>query len=337
MHITVGTTDLRAALQAVAPHAYRKSDLADIHRIRCDIGTHNVTLTATNRWTAGMAIVSIWDNHDGELGPFDISPTDAAEILALFHGSSGGEEAVGDTLELQLTGKELTVTDTGGLFNGKSLTLPRLPHGRGYPDVAKFVNRAVRNTRAEGARWIADGTMLGLFIKATRAYGQLLTLEPTKWGTQLISCGDSFLGVYAPTRDEELDQKLNGWRVDWINRLPDDGDDVAQVVLWNETSRQPVDEQEAAQAEYARQVAEHTMLRQAALLVIESQFGSTAMLQRKLRVGFAKAGQLIDQLEKAGVVSGAPGPGKAREVLVGVDTTAGQLDEMLPPPPAVQS
>jgi hypothetical protein len=187
----------------------------------------------------------------------------------------------------------------------------------------------VRNTRVDGGRWIADGTMLGLFIKATKAYGHVLTLEPTKWGTQLISCGDSFLGVYAPTRDEELDQKLNGWRVDWMNRLPDDGEDVVQVVLWNEVSARPVDEHAAAQAEYTRQLTEHALLRQAAVLVIESQFGSTAMLQRKLRVGFARAGQLIDQLQKAGVVSAPPGPGKAREVLVG-DT--GGLDELLPPP-----
>ncbi|MCZ2837167.1 DNA translocase FtsK [Modestobacter sp. VKM Ac-2985] len=329
MHITVGTTDLRAALQAVAPHAYRKSNLADLHRIRCDIGTHNLTVTATNRWTAGMAIVSIWDNHDAEAGPFDISPTDAAEILALFRGTGGGEEEAGDTLELELTGKELTVTDTGGLFNGKSLTLPRLPHGTGYPDVAKFVNRAVRNTRVDGGRWIADGTMLGLFIKATRAYGQLLTLEPTKWGTQVIGCGESFLGVYAPTRDEELDQKLNGWRVDWLNRLPDDDEETGQFVLWNEVNARPVDEHAAAHDEYTSQVADHALLMQAAVLVIESQFGSTSMLQRKLRVGFAKAGQLIDQLQQAGVVSAPPGPGKARDVLLGDTST---LDVLLPPP-----
>lgn len=220
----VDLADLRAALSAVVPHASRDKDDPRLRRVRLTPFGVNVEVSATDRYTIGLGLVSLWES-DGEADVIDLDPGEVAQVMTVFPAPGKNEEA---SLRISTTDTEVTFTDVGGLLDGNSLTLGRMTPEETFPDLrSMFVGRLDGST-ATGEAWF-HSEHWKRFAAAQRAYGKPLVVdrvpEPAKvWR---ISCGESFLGLLTQVpADEGALAHAKAWREAWIERLGEHPDDA---------------------------------------------------------------------------------------------------------------
>ncbi|MGN7134586.1 DNA translocase FtsK [Rhodococcoides corynebacterioides] len=330
--IVVGTNDFRAALSTVAVHASTDAELPSICRIRLDPDNENVYLTATDRFSAALAIASITAHTEPELHPFDLSPDDAAKILSLFKAGKEKRDEPEYLLRLETTPTHVIVTDCSGLIDGRVLKLPRLPVDEAFPDIRILMSRQLHADISWSDELIVSGDVVARFKTAAHAYNHPLRVEShAGHRSLLVRCGDSFLGSLMSIKpNEDHAAEMADWHQGWIRRLPDpmsaptperdvveppaDTFKVRRIDLRTASGVIAADDADSGPERIPDDIDDE-LVHRAAELVVTTQFGSTSMLQRKLRVGYARAQRLLDRLEAEGVV-GPANVAKARDVLI---------------------
>lgn len=318
--VEVGTGDFRQALNSVRVHACADKDVPTIHRLRLAIGTENVTVTATDMYTAGLAVVSIWDGPGPDkVVTVDLLPEDVAKVLMMHPGGKDKSDEPELMLRLDITADRVTITDSSGLVDGRALTIPRLPTDGGtLCTIPDLVLKQHTSPAVVVSDMVVSGDAIARFKAASSAYGNALEIEAHSGAKALlVRCGESFLGLMMPrnlTANER--DRMSEWSTGWDQRLP-------QTAAAARAERSPV---AAVRVEPVNldETPDVDLYLQAVELVVRTQFGAPSMLQRKLRIGFAKAARLIEQMEDAGIVGPRDGTA-ARVVHVAVD----RLDELL--------
>uniref|UniRef100_UPI000B133762 DNA translocase FtsK n=1 Tax=Nocardia pseudovaccinii TaxID=189540 RepID=UPI000B133762 len=255
----------------------------------------------------------------------DIAPSDIKNILAIFTAGKEKSDTPEYELRLDITNNRITITDCSGLIDGHALTVPRMPTDGGtLCTIPGLIARQHGSDATRLTDMSVGGEMMARFSAASNAYGQALDIEAHSASRALlIRCGESFLGLMMPRQllDRDRDERRE-WSTGWDQRLPDIVT-AADAELIDQNAQVDIVDLDADEIGDDRD-----MFLRAVDLVVRSQFGAVSMLQRRMRIGFAKATRLLDLMEQAGIVGPKPEGTAARDVLVPADRVGDLLEEL---------